>query len=229
MKVALRAANARAVTRPIGAAMYRLAYLRVSTDKQRDSGAGLAAQRTAIEADAQRRGWERSSLLFIEDVLSGKSAKRPGLERARAVLANGEASTLIVAKMDRLSRSLLDFARIMADAQRQGWALLALDAPADPTTPAGELMATMLAAFAQHERRLIGERTRAALAEKQAQGVVLGRPRVLSAAVRERIVTERDEGATFDLIAARLTVDGVPTARGGARWHASSVRKLALT
>jgi len=114
------------------------------------------------------------------------------------MLAKGEASTLIVSKMDRLSRSLLDFARIMADAQAQGWKLLALDAPADPTTPAGELTATMLAAFTQHERRLIGERTRAALAEKQAAGVRLGRPRVLTAAVRKRITAERAEGATFD-------------------------------
>jgi DNA invertase Pin-like site-specific DNA recombinase len=226
MKVALRAANARAVARLKGPAMHRIAYLRVSTDKQRDSGAGLAAQRTAIEAEAERRGW--GDLLFIDDVLSGKSARRPGLERARAMLANGAASTLIVAKMDRLSRSLLDFARIMADAQRQGWALLALDAPADPTTPAGELMATMLAAFAQHERRLIGERTRAALVEKRAAGVVLGRPRVLPAAVRARIAAEREDGATLQLIADRLTIDGVPTARGGERWHASTVRKIAL-
>jgi DNA invertase Pin-like site-specific DNA recombinase len=208
--------------------MHRIAYLRVSTDKQRDSGAGLAAQRTAIEAEAERRGWT-AELLFVQDVLSGKSAKRPGLERARAMLAKGEASTLIVAKMDRLSRSLLDFASIMQDAQRQGWALLALDAPADPTTPAGELMATMLAAFAQHERRLIGERTRAALAEKRAAGVVLGRPRVLPDSLRARIAGERNEGTTLQTIADRLTVEGIPTARGGERWHASTVRKVALT
>jgi len=145
------------------------------------------------------------------------------------MLASGEASTLIVSKMDRLSRSLLDFASIMQDAQAQGWSLLALDAPADPTSPAGELMATMLAAFAQHERRLISERTRAALAEKRAAGVVLGRPRVLPAAVRERIATERAEGSTFDLIAARLTAEDVATARGGSCWHPSSVRRIALS
>jgi hypothetical protein len=52
---------------------------------------------------------------------------------------------------------------------------------------------------------------------------------VLSAAVRERIVAERAEGSTFDLIAARLTVEAAPTARGGACWHASSVRKVTLS
>jgi len=87
----------------------------------------------------------------------------------------------------------------------------------------------MLAAFAQHERRLIGERTRAALAEKRAQGVVLGRPRVLPDAIRARIAGEHGKGVTLQLIADRLTVDGVPTARGGSRWHASTVRKVALT
>lgn len=208
--------------------MHRIAYLRVSTDKQRDSGAGLAAQRTAIEAAAAARGWPADELVFVKDVLSGKSAKRPGLERARAMLANGEASTLIVAKMDRLSRSLLDFASIMADAQAQRWALVALDAPVDPSTPQGEMMATMLTAFAAYERRLIGERTKAALAVKRAEGVVLGRPRVLSDAIRERIKAERGDGTTWEMIAARLTVAGVPTARGGSEWHASTVRKIAL-
>jgi DNA invertase Pin-like site-specific DNA recombinase len=208
--------------------MYRIAYLRVSTDKQRDSGAGLAAQRTAIEADAARRGWS-DELLFMDDVLSGKTAKRPSLERARAMLAAGEASTLIVSKMDRLSRSLLDFASILQESQSQGWQLIALDAPVDPSTPQGEMMATMLAAFAQFERRLIGERTRAALAEKRAAGVVLGRPRVLSDAIRQRIAAERAAGERLQTIADRLTVDGVPTARGGSRWHASSVRKVALS
>jgi DNA invertase Pin-like site-specific DNA recombinase len=208
--------------------MYRIAYLRVSTDKQRDSGAGLAAQRTAIEAETARRGWPAETVLYLDDVLSGKSAKRPGLERARAMLASGEASTLIVSKMDRLSRSLLDFATIMQEAQAQGWALVALDAPVDPTTPQGEMMATMLTAFAAYERRLIGERTRAALAEKRAAGVVLGRPRVLSDAIRERIKCERNGGDAWQLIADRLTVEAIPTARGGLRWHASTVRKVAL-
>jgi DNA invertase Pin-like site-specific DNA recombinase len=208
--------------------MYRIAYLRVSTDKQKDSGAGLAAQRRKILTEADRRGWEHDSLLFIEDVLSGKSAKRPGLERARRMLANGEASVLIVDKMDRLSRSLLDFATIMADAQRQGWSMVAFDAPADPTTPTGEAMANVLASFSQLERRLIGERTKRALAEKRAAGVVLGRPRSLPGAVRERIKAERAGGATLQSIADRLNGEAVPTAHGGKRWHPSTIRKVVM-
>jgi DNA invertase Pin-like site-specific DNA recombinase len=206
--------------------MRALGYVRVSTDEQEQSGAGLAAQKRAIRAEAKRRAWQ---VTWIEDTASGKSVKaRAGLQRALAMLASGEADALVVDKVDRLSRSLLDFASILADARRQGWALLALDAPVDPTTASGEMAATMLAAFAQYERRLIGERTARGLAEKRAQGVVLGRPRTLPAAVRKRIAAERAERTTYQTIADRLNVEGVATAQGGV-WHSATVRKIALS
>jgi DNA invertase Pin-like site-specific DNA recombinase len=75
----------------------------------------------------------------------------------------------VVSKLDRLSRSMLDFTGVMATAQKQNWALAALDCAVDTTTPAGEAMAHVLATFAQFERRLIGQRTRDALAAKKAQ------------------------------------------------------------
>lgn len=115
-----------------------LAYLRVSTGEQADGGAGIEAQRQAILAEAERRGW--SIVEFIEDTgFSGKTTNRPGLRLALDMLTRGEANVLVVSKMDRLSRSLLDFLTIMGEAERQGWALIALDSPADPSTPAGEM------------------------------------------------------------------------------------------
>lgn len=205
--------------------MRAIGYVRVSTDEQGESGAGLAAQRRAIRAEAKRRGWE---VTWIEDTASGKSVKAlAGLRGALGMLAAGEADALIVDKVDRLSRSLLDFASILADARRQSWALLALDAPADPTTPQGEAMAAMLSVFATFERRLIGERTARALAEKRAAGERLGRPRTLPQAIRDRIRDERAERVTYQMIADRLNVQGVPTAQGG-RWHSGTVRKIAL-
>jgi DNA invertase Pin-like site-specific DNA recombinase len=128
--------------------------------------------------------------------------------------------------MDRLSRSLLDFAGIMQRAQREGWALIALDSPAELTTPTGEAMAGVLAVFAQLERRLIGERTRLALAERRKAGVILGRPRTLPPAVADRIVFEHAAGVSLSAIARTLTKEGVATAQGGARWHASTVRAV---
>lgn len=203
-----------------------LAYLRVSTSEQADSRAGLNAQRAAIAAEAVRRGW--SEVEFIED--AGYSAKtitkRPGLEIALSALKRGDAGVLVVSKMDRLSRSLLDFAGIMQRAQREGWALLALDSPADLTTPTGEAMAGVLAVFAQLERRLIGERTRLALAERRKAGVTLGRPRSIPTAIARRIVSEHEAGASLSAIARGLTADDIPTAQGGAKWHASTVRAV---
>jgi DNA invertase Pin-like site-specific DNA recombinase len=206
-----------------------LGYIRVSTGRQAESGAGLEAQRRAILAEANRRGWEPADIRFIEEQASGKDAQRPGLELAREALASGDAGALVVQKADRLSRSLLEFVEIMGEAQKQGWELIALDLPVDLSTPAGEMMATILATFAQWERRLIGERTRAALAERRAAGVKLGRPRVLPDDIRERLMAERDEGRTLRAIAEALNADAVATAHGGKQWHASTVRQVLRT
>src|SRR4051794_7263379 len=162
-----------------------IACLRVSTSEQADSRAGLEAQRAAILAEAVRRGW--SHVEFVEDAgYSARSLRRPGLEGALARLRRGDAAVVVGSKIDRVSRSLVDLAGIMQRAQREGGALVALDSPADLTTASGEAMAGVMAVFAQLERRLIGERTRAALAQRQAAGVRLGRPRSISPEAEDR-------------------------------------------
>jgi len=202
-----------------------LGYIRVSTDEQADSGAGLEAQRQAIVAECERRGWELAEI--VEDAgYSAKDLKRPGIIGALERLARGEAGTLVVAKLDRLSRSVLDFAGLMAQSQKEGWALVALDLGVDTTTPQGELMAGVMAQFAQFERRLIGQRTKAALAVKKQQGVVLGRPRTLPEEVAARIAAERGAGATLRAIADRLNDEGIATAQGGARWWPATVKAV---
>lgn len=202
-------------------------YCRVSTEEQGDSGLGLAAQRAAVEAECSRRGWEL--LAVHEDVLSGRTLNRPGLATAIASVESGEAAALVVAKLDRLSRSLVDFAGLMARAQRNKWNLVALDLGIDLSTPAGEFMANVMASAAQWERRIIGQRTRDALAVRRAQGVRLGRPRTLAADVVARIRTARDAGAGWSLIARELNVEAVPTAHGGAKWYPSTVRAVVLS
>lgn len=200
-----------------------IGYIRVSTEEQADSRAGLEAQRGAILAEAERRGW--SEVQIIEDAgFSGKNLKRPGIAAALAALHDKSASTLVVAKLDRLSRSLLDFAAMMNRATREHWGIVALDVNVDTTTPRGEMVANVMATFAQFERRLIAERTKEALAVKRAQGVRIGRPRQLSDEVVARIRREREAGRTLTAIADGLSDDGVPTAQGGRRWYASTVR-----
>ena len=203
--------------------MHVLGYLRVSTTEQADSGAGVAAQRAAINAEADRRGW---SVEFIEDSgYSARSMKRPGLAAALDRLRCGEATTLVVAKMDRLSRSLLDFAGIVQSAQREGWTLVALDSPADMSTPSGEAMAGVMAVFAQLERRLISERTKAALAQRRSAGVRLGRERVIGPEVERRARVLREEGLSLRRIGRALEAEG-HDAPGGKPWHPATLERV---
>jgi len=206
--------------------MQAVGYVRVSTSEQADSGLGLQAQRSSIRAEAQRRGW---TLVGIEEDAgaSGKSlVGRAGLEAALALVEAGDAEALIVAKLDRLSRSLLDFAALMAQSQKRGWALVAMDLGVDTSSPAGEFLANVLASAAQWERRIISQRTKDALAVKRAQGVQLGRPRVLGAAVVERIEDLRRSGLSLQAIADELNRGQVPTAHSGRQWYASTVRSV---
>ena len=202
-------------------------YVRVSTQEQADEGVGLEAQRGAIQTECGRRGWELVEI-FDDAGASGKSVEgRPGLKAALTAVKSGVVGGIMVAKLDRLSRSLIDFAGLMADAQKGKWNLVALDLGVDLSTPAGEFMANVLASAAQWERRIIGQRTKDALAVKKAQGVKLGRPSAIPIQARETIRAERHRGVSFRLIADQLNADKVPTGHGGAKWHASSVRAAA--
>ncbi|MFD6712351.1 recombinase family protein [Micromonospora chalcea] len=203
-----------------------VAYLRVSTEEQAESGAGLAAQRAAIEAEAARRGW--TIVAWKEDAgVSGKSLDgREGLAEALELVESRLAETLVVAKLDRLSRSLIDFAALMDRARAKRWNLIALDLGIDLSTPAGEFLASVMASAAQWERRIIGQRTREGLAAKKAAGVRLGRPVALPSQVRGRIRSEAASGSSLAAIARGLNDDDVPTAQGGKKWYPSTVRAV---
>ena len=200
-------------------------YCRCSTQEQSDSGLGLDAQRASILAECARKGW--TLVEMVEDAgFSAKTLDRPGMAHALDLLRSGQAGALVVAKLDRATRSVMDAANLLAQGRREGWALVALDLGLDPTTPTGELVATIMAAVAQWERRAIGARTRDALAAKKAAGVRLGRPVLLPADVAERITAAKEAGESLSAIARALNADGVPTAHGGSKWHASTVRAV---
>jgi DNA invertase Pin-like site-specific DNA recombinase len=210
-----------------GPKTFVVGYIRVSSRDQVDSGLGLAAQRTAIDAECANRGW---TLVAIEadEGKSGKSVKnRPGLAAALRRIETGEAGTLLSAKLDRLSRSVLDFAGIIERANRAGWCLRVLDVDVDTSTPNGQLVATVLAAVAQWERQLIAARTSDALAVLRAQGRELGRPSPVTPDVIARVVELRAEGRSWAAIASVMTAEHCPTASGG-RWHPTTVRRIAL-
>ena len=112
-----------------------------------------------------------------QDVASGATTqRRPDLDRAVKTCERGEAQGVMAAKLDRVSRSVADFADLLTRARKGEWNVLVLDLGVDLASPGGEALANMTATKAQWERRIISERTKNALAEAKKQGKVLGRP-----------------------------------------------------
>ncbi len=201
-------------------------YRRVSTREQADSGAGLGAQKTALTHGLAIR--EATALTWgcVDRGKSGKDMKREQLAVALGHIERGEAGGIIVAKLDRLSRSLLDFAFLMAKANKEGWNIVAMDLGLDLSTPAGKMMAGVLAVFAQFERDVIGQRTKDGLAEKRAQGVRLGRPRTIDDDLLSAIVTAWMGEGNYSAVARWLNSAGLDTPHGGKMWYPMTVQKI---
>ena len=131
-----------------------LIYARVSTSEQGESGLGLDVQVARCEGYAARI--DAKVIGVMREVQSGKNmTKRPMLLDCLAKLKSGEANVLIVAKLDRLSRSVIDLCSLLEQSEKEGWSLVLLDLGIDTTTPAGRVQAQVIAAFAEYERRLI--------------------------------------------------------------------------
>ena len=201
--------------------MKAVAYIRVSTDSQQESGLGLEAQRQTIQAYCTYKGVEIVS--WCEDALSGKNTNRPNLQKALAILKRGEASLLITSKLDRLSRSVMDLLNLAEQAKREGWNICLLDLMIDTTDPTGEVIMTVMAAFSQWERRQIGQRTKDALAVKKSQGVVLGRRSGIDKPTLDYITQVYNEEGSYAKVAKRLNNEGVPTSQGGTEWRAGAI------
>jgi len=144
-------------------------YARVSTRRQAEEGFGLEAQMANLVA------WGVAAAAVR--VERGRSAKDV---RRRSVLQQllreiGPGDVLVVARLDRLTRSLGDFAELVADAQGRGWRLVVNDGSFDLESVAGRAMAGMMAVFAQMERELISARTAEGIAERRAAGAGGGR------------------------------------------------------
>lgn len=205
-----------------------LGYVRVSTADQVDNGASLNAQRTALTVEADRRGWGLE--LVADEGLSGKNMNRPALLEALGRLDRGDADTLISIRLDRISRSVADFAGLLDRAGRKGWGLVLLSPALDLADPAGRFTANVLASAAQYERELISARTKEGMAQRKVDdwvgGRPAGRPRVLDENIRGRIVAAHTGGRGWTAIARELNETHVPTARGGGVWYPSTVRAI---
>lgn len=211
------------------AAPLALVYVRVSTGRQVETGHSIDSQITELTAAATARGY-RVEVIAEEGRSAAKVSNRPALRAALARLDRGEAAALFALDLDRLSRSVVDFSRMMDRALRYRWSLVVLGMGGiDTSTPEGRLVAQTLAAAAEYERAMTSKRVKRQHEARRARGVVWGvtegpRP-ILPSDVRGRITAEHAAGRTLRSIAGDLNAEGVPTARGGA-WHASTVRHV---
>ena len=214
-----------------------VAYYRVSTARQGRSGLGLDAQKKAVSDFVNGGSWQL--LAEFVEVESGKSDDRPQLEQALA-MCDLSGATLVVAKLDRLSRNLAFLAKL----QESGARFVAADMP-----EANELTIHIMAAVAQAERKAISARTKEALAAAKARGVRLGGNRgniqdlrkgpAKSAEVRRvqaserarkvrrqiEAITAEGAGASLRQIASALNDRGITAPRGGL-WHAAQVQAV---
>lgn len=208
-----------------------VAYYRVSTKRQGESGLGEEAQRSAVMDYLNGGSWQL--LAEYRDVESGREDERPGLLEAIAHAKRTKA-TLVIAKLDRLSRRVSFVSKLMDSGVR----FVAVDNPS-----ANELTINILAAVAQEERRLISQRTKAALKAAKRRGVVLGNPRLDEARLAAHAArqTGADQFADSVLpvirqvqaagckslrdIASALDARGMRTRRGGA-WTPAAVSRV---
>ena len=202
-----------------------IAYLRVSTQRQGQSGLGIEAQREAVEQHASKVS--EPIIATFTEIESGTLKDRPELAAALRECRRTK-SILLIARLDRLSRSLSFIAQLL----EAGVEIRAADMP-----EANRMMLQMLAVFAEHERRLISERTKAALAAAKARGVKLGtNGKRLARKHHEEAAAFAQSIAPIILpIAARnLSLRGIAeelnaiglVSRGGGKWHPGSVSRV---
>ena len=194
-----------------------IGYLRVAPRERTEARPGLAVQRAALDRAARERGWDL--VRVEEDVRSGRTLRRPGLRAALASCRAGEAEGIAVARLDRLTYSLIDLAEIVREAVDGGFTIVSLEPDVDLATDGGRAVGEVLAEAATWQTRAITTAGRA-LAGRP------GRPSSTPPAVADRIRDLRGQGMTLQAICDTLNADGVPTPRGGAEWRPTSLRSV---
>ncbi len=232
--------------------MEAVAYLRVSTDEQAESRAGLDAQLHTIRQHCQRAGLTLTGT-FSDEGVSGAAQldKRPGLLDAVNAVSRG--AVLLVAKRDRLARDPVACAVVERMVSKRGGRIVsAAGEGTDNDDATSILMRRIVDAFSEHERLVIAARTRAALQAKRRRGERAGKlpygyklvethiattrsraglptqlePVDEQLTVIARIHREHAAGLSMRTIAQRLTDDGIPTATGSSRWGHSTIQRI---
>jgi len=212
-------------------------YCRVSTEKQADKGFSLEAQTERIRAMAVVQGVELSEII-VDAGESGKNLGRPGTVRLLDLVNRRVVGRVIVAKLDRLTRSVKDLASLLELFEKRGTALVSVAESLDTQSAAGRLVLNIMVSVSEWEREAIGERTASVLQHKKAHKQVFNHEPYGFAAVNGKLVALPEEqaivtrmkelryaGVPLAVIAARLNEMGVPTKRAG-RWYPSTVSNV---
>jgi DNA invertase Pin-like site-specific DNA recombinase len=153
--------------------MNAIGYIRVSTDKQAEFGVSLEAQAEKVRAMAVVQGAELADVI-VDAGESAKSLNRPGMARLMSLVDAGAVDTVIIAKLDRLTRSVADLAELLKRFERRGVSLVGVADSLDTRSAAGRLVLNIMVSVSQWEREAIGERTRDAMHHKRANGERVG-------------------------------------------------------
>jgi DNA invertase Pin-like site-specific DNA recombinase len=165
----------------IDAARKTIAYIRVSTQEQAETTLSLDAQRARIASYCAALGWAVSDVVSDAGE-SAKSLQRPGMSELLDRIRKGDVERVVVAKLDRLTRSVRDLCSLVELCADHNVALVSTSETLDTSSAAGRMVVHMLGVVGQWEREAIAERTREALAAKKRRGEPIGRRRALSAA-----------------------------------------------
>ena len=220
-------------------AMTAIGYVRVSTDKQADRGVSLEAQAEKIRAMAVVHGAELIDII-VDGGESAKTLQRPGMERLLTLVDGKRVHAVIVAKLDRLTRSVKDLCTLLERFERRSVALISVAESLDTGSAAGRLVLNIMTAVSQWEREAIGERTRDALCHKRNQGERVGNipfgsrladdgqhlePDPAEQTALVEILRLRNDGTTMRKIAATLNQRAYQTRRG-TPWRLESVARI---
>jgi len=188
--------------------MRRIAlYARVSTTEQTPE-----PQLYALREYARARGLEIADE-YVDHGISGSRARRPALDRMMADARRRRIDAVAVVKLDRLGRSLVHLLNLTGELEALGVDLISLDDGLDTSTPAGRLFFAIRGAFAEYERSLIVERTRAGLAAARRRGAKIGRPRALDRKQRDRVLRLAQSGKSQREIASLVETSQATVAR----------------
>jgi site-specific DNA recombinase len=210
-------------------------YIRVS--KQNEKGVSLEAQAEKIRAIACVH--DADVEIVADDGETAKHANRPGLQRVLEMVKRGEVELVIVAKLDRLTRSVKDLAELLELFQKRNVSLVSVAESLDTGSAGGRLVLNIMASVSQWEREAIGERTATALRHKRRQGRVFNHepfgfqrsgdelvPLPAEQSIIATMKTWREAGWTLRAIASALNSSGTPTKRDGGKWHPETVRSI---